>query len=240
MENTETVISASGINKNYGYGTGLIHVLRDISFEINRGESVSIVGPSGAGKSTLLNIMGCLDRPASGAVKILGTDVSELSIEKLSSFRGKHIGFIFQLHNLLPEFTALENLMMPLLIAREKRSAAREKALLLLERFGLSDRIHHRPSEMSGGECQRTAAARAIIARPEIILADEPTGSLDRNNSDELTRILLELGKEYGAAIVIVTHDMSIAAKTARTISLVDGQIVSDVNQIREQCDRSV
>ncbi|MDR3237548.1 MAG: ABC transporter ATP-binding protein [Spirochaetia bacterium] len=209
----------------YGFGTSALRVLKGVSLEIERGEIVSIVGPSGAGKSTMLNLMGCLDGFQNGALKILGTDVAGMSVERLSGFRGAHIGFIFQLHNLLPEFTALENLMMPLLIRREKKSSAREKAGSLLERFKLADRMHHKPAELSGGECQRVAVARAVIGRPDIILADEPTGSLDRENSDILTDFLIQLGEEYQSTIVIVTHDMSIASKTGRIISIIDGKI---------------
>lgn len=223
----EIVINAAGIEKFYGYGTGTIKVLKGVSLEIKRGEIVSVVGPSGAGKSTLLNLIGCLDGFQAGNLHILDTDVSSLSVRKLSAFRGEHIGFIFQLHNLLPEFTAIENLMMPLLIRREKRSAARKKAEELLERFKLTERMHHKPGEMSGGECQRVAVARAVIGKPDIILADEPTGSLDRENSNALTDFLFQLGREYNATIVIVTHDMTIASKTERTISITDGIIGS-------------
>jgi len=221
----EIAISAKNIEKTYGYGLSTLHVLRGVSLDIKRGEIVSIVGPSGAGKSTILNLMGCLDGFQHGTLSILDTDVSNMSVERLSGFRGANIGFIFQLHNLLSEFSALENLMMPLLIRREKKSTAKSKAEELLERFKLTDRMHHKPAEMSGGECQRIAVARAIIGKPDIILADEPTGSLDRENSDILTNYLMELGREYGATIVIVTHDMSIASKTERVISIIDGQI---------------
>ncbi|MCL2025938.1 MAG: ABC transporter ATP-binding protein [Leptospirales bacterium] len=221
----QLAISAKNIEKMYGYGQNALHVLKDVSFEIMSGETVSIVGPSGAGKSTILNLIGCLDGFQNGTLNVLGTDISNISVERLSAFRGAHIGFIFQLHNLLPEFTALENLMMPLLIRREKKSTAKKKAMELLERFKLTDRMFHKPSELSGGECQRIAVARAVIGRPDIILADEPTGSLDRENSDMLTDFLIALGKEYNATIVIVTHDMNTASKTGRIISIVDGKI---------------
>ena len=222
---SKLAISAKDIEKMYGYGQNALHVLKGVSFEIEQGEIVSIVGPSGAGKSTILNLVGCLDGFQNGELRVLGTDISHMSVKRLSAFRGAHIGFIFQLHNLLPEFTALENLMMPLLIRREKKKTAKEKAIMLLERFKLADRMFHKPSEMSGGECQRVAVARAVIGRPDIILADEPTGSLDRENSNMLTDFLIELGKEYNATIVIVTHDMSIASRTGRTISIIDGKI---------------
>lgn len=223
--NREIAISAKDIEKTYGYGLSTLHVLRGVSLDVCRGESVSLVGPSGAGKSTMLNLIGCLDGFQRGSLTLLNTDVSNMSVEKLSGFRAMHLGFIFQLHNLLPEFSALENLMMPLLIRREKKSAARRKAEELLERFKLTERMHHKPAEMSGGECQRIAVARAIIGKPDIILADEPTGSLDRENSDILINYLMELGREYQATILIVTHDMNIASKTERVISIIDGQI---------------
>ncbi|PKL35958.1 MAG: lipoprotein-releasing system ATP-binding protein LolD [Spirochaetae bacterium HGW-Spirochaetae-1] len=223
------MIEAENVEKIYGYGHSALKVLKGVSFSINRGEVVSIVGPSGAGKSTLLNLVGCIDGFQNGTLKILDRYVSHLSVDELSSFRGRHIGFIFQLHNLLPEFTAVENLMMPLLIRREKKKLAREKAMYFLERFNLSDRAHHKPPELSGGECQRVAVARAIIGEPEIILADEPTGSLDSANSQNLTDILLDLGRERNTTIVIVTHDMSIASRTERTISIIDGKIMNPV-----------
>lgn len=225
----EVIIEAENVEKIYGYGHSALKVLKGVSFSINRGEVVSIVGPSGAGKSTLLNLVGCIDGFQNGTLKILDRYVSHLSVDELSSFRGRHIGFIFQLHNLLPEFTAVENLMMPLLIRREKKKLAREKAMYFLERFNLSDRAHHKPPELSGGECQRVAVARAIIGEPEIILADEPTGSLDSANSQNLTDILLDLGRERNTTIVIVTHDMSIASRTERTISIIDGKIMNPV-----------
>lgn len=224
MENNP-VIKAENIEKIYGYGRNALHVLRGISLEIRKGEIISIVGPSGAGKSTFLNLAGCLDSFQQGSLHIMGKDISNMSVESLSGFRNRHIGFVFQLHNLLPEFTALENIMLPLLIRRMKKHEARERAKEFLGRFNLSDRADHKPAELSGGECQRVAVARAIVGNPDIILADEPTGSLDRANSRMLTDTLLELGREKGATIVIVTHDREIASRTERTISLVDGSI---------------
>jgi len=220
-----TIIKADNIEKFYGSGHAALKVLKGVSLEIRQGEIVSIMGPSGAGKSTLLNLFGCIDGFQKGSLSILDKDVSSLSVEDLSGFRNRHLGFIFQLHNLLPEFSALENCMMPLLIRRVRRHEARDQAMELLQRFGLEERAHHKPGELSGGECQRVAVARAIIGRPDIILADEPTGSLDSVNSRNLTEILLELGREYGITIVIVTHDHSIAEMTERTISIIDGRI---------------
>ena len=222
---SETIIRTEQIEKVYGFGTNALPVLKGISLGIDRGEIVSIVGPSGAGKSTLLSIIGCLDSFQSGGLSILGKDVSDLSVEELSGFRNRHIGFIFQLHNLLPEFTALENVMMPLLIRRVRPSEARKRAVDAIDRFNLCERLHHKPGELSGGECQRIAVARAIVSMPDIILADEPTGSLDSANSRRLTELLFQLGREFKTTIIIVTHDREIASLTERTISLRDGRI---------------
>ncbi len=221
------VIRAEGLEKIYGYGRSALTILQGVSLEIQKGEVISIVGPSGAGKSTLLNLIGCLDMFQGGRLSVMDRDVTDLSVEMLSGFRNQHIGFVFQLHNLLPEFTALENIMMPLLIRRVKKGEARERAYRLLHRFNIEDRAHHKPAEMSGGECQRAAVARAIVGDPDIVLADEPTGSLDRTNSQKLVETLFEIGRERNATIVIVTHDSGIASRTERTISLVDGRIES-------------
>jgi lipoprotein-releasing system ATP-binding protein len=225
MIENNMAISAEGVEKIYGYGRSALTVLKGISLEIRRGEIVSIVGPSGAGKSTLLNLVGCLDLFQGGRLRVMDRDVTDLSVEALSGFRNLHIGFVFQLHNLLPEFTALENVMMPLLIRRVKKGEAKDRALALLRRFNIDDRAHHKPAEMSGGECQRAAVARAIVGDPDIILADEPTGSLDSANSRMLVETLFEIGRERGATIVIVTHDSGIASRTERTIRLIDGRI---------------
>ena len=219
------IVKAENLEKVYGFGRSALRVLKGISLEIGKGEIISIVGPWGAGKSTLLNLIGCLDFFQNGSLTVLGKDLTNLSVEDLSGFRNRHIGFIFQFHNLLPEFTALENIMIPLMIRRVKRSEARERALPLLERFNLADRARHKPSELSGGECQRVAVARAIIGKPDILLADEPTGNLDQANSNMLTDMLLDLGKEEGSTIVIVTHDRDIAKRTGKTITLIDGRI---------------
>jgi lipoprotein-releasing system ATP-binding protein len=225
---SDTLIEINGLIKQYGYGQNTLVVLQGVSLAINKGEIVSVVGPSGAGKSTLLNCIGCLDSFQSGSLVISGRDVSRFSIEELSGFRNRRMGFIFQSNNLLPEFTALENVMMPLLIRRTPSGKAKKLAMEIISRFGLEDRAKHKPAELSGGENQRIAVARAIVGSPELILADEPTGSLDSKNSDNLVSILFELGKEKGATIVLVTHDSSIANKTGRTVTLVDGKIESD------------
>ncbi|MBN2040704.1 MAG: ABC transporter ATP-binding protein [Spirochaetes bacterium] len=229
MENR--AIEVEKIKKIYGYGRNSLKVLNDVSLSVNTGEIVSIVGPSGAGKSTLLNMIGCLDAFQSGTVRILGKDITNLSIEDLAEFRNRHIGFIFQLHNLLSEFTAVENVMIPLLISRTGKKKARKTALEMIERFELSDRAGHKPAELSGGECQRIAVARALVSDPSIILADEPTGNLDTKNSDMLIGSLLKLVSEKNKTIIIVTHDMSIAERTGRTVTLVDGMLQTDLKK---------
>jgi len=220
-------IKAKGINKHFGFGINTLNVLTDVSFEIEQGENVSIVGPSGAGKSTLLNLIGCLDYFQSGNLHIGGKNISSLSISEISKFRNRNLGFIFQANNLLPEFSALENVMIPLLVRRTSPKKAKNKALELIEKFGLLDRIHHKPSELSGGECQRITVARALAGDPSIILADEPTGALDRKNSDNLMEFLFSLAKEKNCTLITVTHDQSIAAKTGRIITLIDGKIAN-------------
>jgi len=220
-------IKAKGINKHFGFGINTLNVLTDVSFEIEQGENVSIVGPSGAGKSTLLNLIGCLDYFQSGNLHIGGKNISSLSISEISKFRNRNLGFIFQANNLLPEFSALENVMIPLLVRRTSPKKAKNKALELIEKFGLLDRIHHKPSELSGGECQRITVARALAGDPSIILADEPTGALDRKNSDNLMEFLFSLAKEKNCTLIAVTHDQSIAAKTGRIITLIDGKIAN-------------
>lgn len=224
----QVLINADKVEKIYGYGHNSLRVLKNISLEVKKGEILSIVGPSGAGKSTLLNLIGCLDFFQRGKLTVMNRDVSRISIEDLSSFRNKHLGFIFQLHNLLPEFSALENIMIPLLIRRINRNEALERSMELIKRFNLGERAHHKPSQLSGGECQRIAVARAMVTKPDIILADEPTGSLDSKNSELLAEALLKLGEENRATVIIVTHDINIAEMTQRVISLVDGDIIMD------------
>ena len=225
----DLIIQATDIEKYYGYGRNTLQVLKGVSLDIAKGEIVSIVGPSGAGKSTLLNIVGCLDGFQNGSLSLLGKNVSNMSVEALAGFRNENMGFIFQLHNLLFEFTALENVMMPLLIRRVSHKEAKKRSIEFLEKFNLQDRLHHKPSELSGGECQRVAVARAIVGNPSLILADEPTGSLDSVNSRNLINQLFSMCKEQGSTIIIVTHDREIASQTQRTISIVDGVIESQV-----------
>lgn len=214
--------------KNITKSFGNLQVLKDINLHINKGEVVSIVGPSGAGKTTLLQIIGTLDKPDSGTICLDGIDVSKLSTRKLSDFRNQHIGFVFQFHQLLPEFTALENVMIPAYIAGKSNSEAKQRALELLEFMGLSDRANHKPAELSGGEKQRVAVARALVNKPAVILADEPSGSLDSKNKAELHQLFFDLRDKFGQTFVIVTHDEGLAAITDRTIHMKDGEILGD------------
>lgn len=207
---------------------GSLQVLRGIDLEIQKGEVVSIVGPSGAGKTTLLQIMGTLDRPDTGTVCIDGVRVDGLKEHELSAFRNRHIGFVFQFHQLLPEFTALENVMIPAFIAGQGRHEAQASALEMLTMMGLADRASHKPNELSGGEKQRVAVARALINRPAVVLADEPSGSLDTHNKAELHQLFFDLRDRLGQTFVIVTHDESLASITDRTIHLKDGEVVAD------------
>lgn len=215
------MIQLEGITKSFGS----LQVLKGIDLEINSGEVVSIVGPSGAGKTTLLQIMGTLDDPDAGTVSIDGTNLSRMKQKELSAFRNKHIGFVFQFHQLLPEFTALENVMIPALIGKVKAGDAEKKAKEMLDFLKLSDRMTHKPAELSGGEKQRVAVARALINHPSVILADEPSGSLDSHNKGELHQLFFELRKEFNQTFVIVTHDEQLAANTDRVIHLIDGVI---------------
>lgn len=207
---------------------GSLQVLKGIDLSINQGEIVSIVGPSGAGKTTLLQIIGTLDRADSGRVLFDGVDVSLYNEKQLSAFRNEHIGFVFQFHQLLPEFSAVENVMMPALIKGDSMADARRSAMEMLDFLGLTDRATHKPAELSGGEKQRVAVARALVNRPQVILADEPSGSLDTQNREELHRLFFDLRRDLGQTFIIVTHDESLAATTDRTIHLRDGMVVDD------------
>ena len=221
------MIVAEGITKSFGN----LQVLKGINLTINQGEVVSIVGPSGAGKTTLLQILGTLDKPDGGRLLINDTDVLHLSEQKLSAFRNRNIGFVFQFHQLLPEFTALENVMIPALIAKEKASAAEKRAKEILSFLKLSDRMTHKPAELSGGEKQRVAVARALINHPQVILADEPSGSLDTRNKEELHALFFELRDQMNQTFVIVTHDEQLAAQTDRTIHIRDGVVSEEAEQ---------
>lgn len=221
------MIEIKGVTKSFGS----LQVLKGIDLCIEKGEIVSIVGPSGAGKTTLLQILGTLDKPDNGSVVVDGIETSTLSTNKLSEFRNKHLGFVFQFHQLLPEFTAIENIMIPAYIAGMKNKEARSRAEELLEFMGLSNRANHKPNELSGGEKQRVAVARALMNNPAVILADEPSGSLDSKNKEELHKLFFDLRDKFGQTFVIVTHDETLATLTDRTIHLKDGRIVGEGNE---------
>ena len=218
---TDSMIQLHGITKSFGS----LQVLRGIDLQVNRGEVVAIVGPSGAGKTTLLQILGTLDRPDEGEVIIDGENVSRLSATKIAHFRNKNIGFVFQFHQLLPEFTALENVMIPALIGGTSKKEARQRAQELLDFMGLAARADHKPNQLSGGEKQRVAVARALVNHPAVVFADEPSGSLDTHNKEELHRLFFDLRDRMGQTFVIVTHDEALASQTDRTIHMLDGYI---------------
>lgn len=214
------MIHIQNIHKSFG----TLEVLKGIDLHIEKGEVVSIVGPSGAGKTTLLQVMGTLYRPDEGTLTIAGTDISRMSAKDISRFRNEHLGFVFQFHQLLPEFTALENVMIPGMIAGKKQNVIRERALELLEFMGLADRADHKPGELSGGEKQRVAVARALMNEPDVVFADEPSGSLDSKNKAELHQLFFDLRDKFGQTFVIVTHDEELAKLTDRCIHIVDGK----------------
>lgn len=228
------MIKISDITKSFGH----LQVLKGIDLEIGDGEVVSIVGPSGAGKTTLLQIIGTLDRPDTGTVWVDGIDTTTLSQKKLSDFRNRHLGFVFQFHQLLPEFTAIENIMIPAYIAGTAQKQARQRAQELLQFMGLSDRATHKPAELSGGEKQRVAVARALMNNPAVILADEPSGSLDTRNKAELHQLFFDLRDRFGQTFVIVTHDEQLAQTTDRTIHMRDGLLERQQGEGERQEER--
>lgn len=218
------MIKIENITKSFGS----LQVLKGVNLEIPKGEVVSIVGPSGAGKTTLLQLIGALDTPDGGVIYFNGENLCSMGRNRLAAFRNTHIGFVFQFHQLLPEFTALENIMIPALIAGKSRTEAANRAMELLQLMGLSARAHHKPSQMSGGENQRIAVARALVNNPDVILADEPSGSLDSHNKEELHKLFFDLRDRFGQTFIIVTHDEKLAQITDRTVHMVDGLVTGE------------
>ena len=222
---SNTILACEAVCKNYYDGQLNVQVLDNLTLQVEKGRSIGIVGASGSGKSTLLHILGGLDKPTSGRVSLMGQDLSQLSQKQLSGLRNQYLGFVYQFHHLLPEFSALENVMMPLLIGKRPKEQARERALLMLEKVGLKDRVQHRPGELSGGERQRAAIARALVTDPACLLADEPTGNLDRKNALNILDMMMELKQELGTALVVVTHDDEMAARFDRVLNMTAGAL---------------
>lgn len=224
---SEAILEVVDVHKSYGAGAARVEVLKGISIHLDRGETVALLGASGAGKSTLMHILGALDRPTSGSIRFAGEDIFSKSESQLAAFRNRSIGFVFQFHHLLPEFTALENVMIPAMINGTARSAAAVAARSILEEVGLGHRLPHKPGELSGGEQQRVAVARALVMKPQLLLADEPTGNLDMKTSESIHDLFEELHRSRGLSIMVVTHNERLASRTMRQIRLQDGRVQS-------------
>lgn len=227
MNNQEYIIECQNISKTYIDGKLQVPVLENLNFKVAHGQSVSIVGASGSGKSTLLHILGGLDKPTGGSIRLMGKDLSTLSQNSIGKLRNQYLGFVYQFHHLLPDFTALENVMMPLLIGHKSKAEAEQQALIMLEKVGLQQRVMHRPGELSGGERQRAAIARALVTHPACLLADEPTGNLDRRNAQNVLDMMLELQSEMNASLVVVTHDDELASRFDEVLTVYDGSLKS-------------
>jgi lipoprotein-releasing system ATP-binding protein len=220
------VLACTGLGKTFGEGDLALQIFNDIDFCVASGERIAVTGASGSGKSTLLHLLGGLDEPTHGEVLIAGESIQRLSATQLGQLRNRALGFVYQFHHLLPEFTALENVAMPLLVRGETPAQASQQASSMLERVGLTARLTHKPGELSGGERQRAAVARALVTRPQCVLADEPTGNLDRYNADQVYELMLELNREFGTSFLVATHDARIAARMDRTVQLEDGRLI--------------
>ncbi len=224
------VLACNHVSKSYRDGELHVDVLQDLDFQVAEGQSVSIIGASGSGKSTLLHILGGLDMPTSGNVNLMGNDLGKLNQKQLGDLRNLYLGFVYQFHHLLPEFSALENVMMPLLIGKKAKAEAEAQAAAMLEKVGLKPRMLHRPSELSGGERQRAAIARALVMQPKCLLADEPTGNLDRKNAQNILDMMLDLKNELGTALVVVTHDDELAVRFDRVMTMIDGRLADKLS----------
>lgn len=221
----KVVLKCDNVSKSYKDGQLNVNVLNQLRLEVLEGQSVSIIGSSGSGKSTLMHILGGLDKPTSGSVVLMGQDLGQLGQKQLGLLRNQYLGFVYQFHHLLPEFSALENVMMPLLIGKMKKAEAEQRAVEMLEKAGLKKRIQHRPSELSGGERQRAAIARALVTRPKCLLADEPTGNLDRKNAQNVLDMMLDLKSELNTSLIVVTHDDELAVRFERVLTMKDGHL---------------